>query len=149
MKKIIAITIMFLFMLGLIVLDGGLTALGSVWNLPSLLVIVIIVLPMLIFSNNLLDFIRAFQIAMGAQEHTTKEMTCSHHAMGLAIKLVWLASFFGFLTGLINMLSSIHDFNMFKSGMSICLLTVYYASIINIFFYGVQAKVKKELTYRG
>lgn len=149
MKRILSIAFMLLFMALTIIIGGGIAGLASFWDAPSMLVVVAIAVPMLIFSDNFPDFIRAFDIAITKHDYTTKEIECSEQAMGLAIRLIFLTGIFGFFTGFINMLGHISEPSMIGPSAAIALLTVYYSIIINIFFYAVQAKVKKELIYRN
>lgn len=148
MKRILSILIMVIFMILAIALDSGIVGLVAFWNFPSLILILVIVFPMLIFSNNMPDYIRAYDIAITNHDYTTKELECSYTALGLAIRLTYLAAVFGFFTGLIGILSHIDDPSAFGPALAIALLTVYYAAIMNIFQYAIQAKVKKELIYR-
>ena len=148
MKRIISIIFMLLCMLLVIILDSGFQGITTFWNAPSLIIILVITIPMLIFSDNFSDVFRGFQIAMTNREYTSKELECSHYAIGLTIRLIFLSAFFGFLVGGIGILGNISDPSRIGPSMAVCFLTIYYAAIINIFLYGIQAKVRKELIYR-
>lgn len=148
MKRIIAICLLvFILMLG-VSLDTGISGLIAYWNIPSLLVVGIIVISMLMLSDNISDFFRGFNIVMTDKAYTTKELKASHNAIDTGIKLTYLSGIVGLIIGMIGLLSRLDDPSAIGPALAVAMLTVLYAALINIILYASRAKIKKELIYR-
>ena len=149
MKRFIALTLMILMILIIITLDSGFSAVAYFINMPSLILIVFIVFPMLILSDQLSDFFRGFKFLMTNMEITNKELKASENAIRLAIKLVYLSGVFGVITGVVLILGRLDDLSALGPALAVAILTFFYAIIINLFLHAIQGKLRKERIYRS
>lgn len=143
-------------LIGIIILLGSLIyiaissgAFSSVIDLPSLLLIVVINVSMILFSNQWTDYVRAFKIAMGQREFTTKEMKVSKNAMNLSIHIVFLSGFLGTVIGWVQIAARLSTSESLKAGMAVAALTTLYALMLNLIQLSIKSTINKEIIYRS
>lgn len=143
MMYYIALVIFILVLLGSMML-GGSPAMFI--DLPSLLMITLITLPMFMASGLSKDLGRAFQILIYQKKTYAKaELGRSLEAVTLIIKLLILSGIFGFLTGMISFARQLSDLSQIGPAFSVMLLTTYYALFSILIFLPVQARIKALL----
>jgi len=115
----------------------------------SMLIIAVMSISMIVFSNHWSDYVRAMRIAIGNFECTTKELKASKNAMDLSIKAVFLSGIIGTVVGIISYLMILEDPTSFLgAAAAVALLTLLYACVINIVQYAIKAMIEKEIIYR-
>lgn len=143
--KIIGVIILIVLLFWLMASAGNMYAF---LDLASLAFILVMMVSMLLFTNQWRDYLRAYQIAMGKSAFTTKEFKASLNVMDMCIKLVYLSGFIGAFSGYIQSLVSTSDVQVLATRFSVASLVLLYALVINVIQYAVKSMVKKELIYR-
>jgi len=116
----------------------------NLYDIPSLMIIIFITLPMLLGSGLFGDFKRAFKVIMVKNATYTKlELQRSLEAVKLTIKLIMFSGIFGFLIGLISILSGVHDnLQVLGLNLSINLIIILYALFGCFILLPIQSKLK-------
>lgn len=153
MKKTLLIIFLIITIVGTmyISLVGDASSMIVYFDMASLLLIVVPTLVMLIFADLMGDYVRAYKIAWGNVEYTTKELKASKEAMNLSIKLVVIMGIVGIIIGTVSSLiqiNEVHEIYFYFAVLSVVLLTGLYAGLINLVQYSVLAKINKEIIYR-
>lgn len=119
---------------------------ASFIDIPSILVILGISLPMLMASGLFSDFLRGIRI-MGQKTNTYSaiELKKSETAVSLMIKLVLLSGIFGSTVGTIALLSQLNDAGKIGQHFAIALITLFYSLFILFILLPIQAKIKAIL----
>lgn len=115
-------------------------------DLPSLLMILILAIPMLWASGLLRDFGRAFAIAVSTKrEYTVVEMKRALLAMEMAIKIVWYTSIFWTIVTFIMVLFRLDTPETLGPNVAVALILLLYAALINIILLVFRVKVQVRL----
>ncbi len=127
---------------------GNFTMLNIYLDIPSLVIVIFPLIYILVFSGLWGDYIRAYKFAFGNKEYTTKELKASILALDLSIKIVSVLCGIGTVVGVIASLMDISSLEYIGVYLSIILITVLYALIINLIQMPIRTCIKKELLYR-
>lgn len=153
MKKMLLIIFLIITIVGImyISVNRGIIGMYVYVDIPSLIIIIIPTIVMLIFADLMGDYVRAYKIAWGDVQYTTKELKASKEAMNLSIKLVMIMGIVGIIIGAVSSLIQIREVNeihFYFAVVCVVLLTGLYAGLINLVQYSVLAKINKEIIYR-
>jgi flagellar motor component MotA len=134
--------IVFLFVLSVSILLS--VPLTTFFDLPSLLILTSITIPMLYASGLFPDFKIAFQIMIIKNKDFSKsQLEQSLLAIDLTIKLIVLSGLLGAIIGFVSFLKQLNDPSTIGPTIALILLTTFYALFGVIIFLPVQAKLKK------
>jgi flagellar motor component MotA len=115
-------------------------------DIPSILIIILLTVPMLMAAGLGGDLIRAFKLMIRKNHpYTTSELQRAHHAVDYTIKLLWYAGFIGSFIGLVSMLRNLTDPTTIGPNAAVMILTVFYALFASFFFLPIRAKLKAML----
>ncbi|WP_432661964.1 hypothetical protein R9X47_15465 [Wukongibacter baidiensis] len=145
LKHTLTIIFLMISLIGIISISSRVT---TFVDAPSLVLIILLTCPILILADSFGDFIRGYKIAAGNLEYTLKELKASKNAVDLCIKLVYISSVIGVITGFISILQYLDDPSSIGPSIAVCILTIFYAFVINLVQHGVSAKIAKEIIYR-
>lgn len=119
-------------------------------DLPSVLMIVLITLPMLMASGLFPDFKRSFRVIMAkSNQFSEEEIRRSLLAVQLTTKLVVGAGLFGTLIAAISMARAIQDPSVIGPSLSVALLTIFYGFCFVFLLMPIQAKLKSLIIGYG
>lgn len=147
--KFLSIIILLGGLIAVMVLSGGKDGIMAYIDQPSLYLIIVFTVSMQLFSNTLGDYIMGIKIAAINAESTTNELKAALNAVDLAIILVFMSGIIGSFIGGIVILATIEDAQSMRHAFSVDFIVLFYAFIINLIHFGIRAKIKKELIYRG
>ena len=118
-------------------------------DFPSLILVLIILIPGLASSGLLRDFNNAFSVALGKKKNKTLlEMKRAREAVELARKTLVATGVFTFLFALVVILRTLDNPEALGPNVAVALLTFIYAEILNILLLPISSKIKvKELEY--
>lgn len=140
---IIAVVIFIAILVGTILIGAPITVF---FDLPSLLIIVLITATMLMASGLFNDFKRAFKVIMSRDNQFSKvEIEKSYLAIELTIKLIINSGLLGSLIGLISMLRSIDNPSTIGPNVAVMLLTLFYGLFGTFIFMPIKARLKSLL----
>ncbi len=149
--KKISLVLLGILILGVLLVSstGGNLAMVTLFlDIPSLTIVVFPLIYILVFSGLWVDYIRAYKFVAGNKEFTTKELKASVLALDLGIKTTSILCGIGTVVGVIASLADISTLEYLGVYLSILLITVLYALIINLIQIPIRTCIKKELLYR-
>jgi len=116
----------------------------NLFDIPSLMIITFITMPMLLASGLLGDLKRAFKVIMVKKVTYTKvELQRSLEAVKLTIKLIMFSGIFGFLIGLIQILKFVYsNLQALGPNLSVNLVIIFYALFGCFILLPIQSKLK-------
>ena len=116
---------------------------ASFIDFPSIIVVLVLSFSMLLASGLLPDLCRGLKL-MGKRENTltSLELRKTEIAVGLAIKLLLLSGFLGFMIGAIAILASLSDYSLIGRNLAVAMLTLLYSILLVFILLPVRAKVK-------
>lgn len=142
---------MFLISLLTVLVAFYFCTMGSVpsWKMfvdfPSLLILLVIVIPTLIQTGLLKDFNNSFRLTMGKKKTASfKELKRAMEALQLVRKTTWCAALFSVCVSLMSFLSSLSAPEALGPNLAVITLELVYASFINLLLYPME----KQLTVR-
>jgi len=119
-------------------------------DLPSILIIIAITLPMLLSSGLFTDFKNSFRIVMSKDKtFSNEELERAILAIDLTNKLILISGFLGSIIGLISMLRQLSDPSKIGPSVAVMLLTTFYALFLTIILMPVKAKLKLLITHKN
>lgn len=140
--------VVFAALASLAFVDGGMSALVYYLDLPSLVLIWLITIPVLASARLLKHFNNAFSIAFGKKSRTLEEMQKAREAVELARKTLLAAGVFNCLFAIVVILANIGDYSKLGPNLAVAILTLLYAVVFDILLLPVSSKIKaKEITY--
>lgn len=146
--RIAGIILLFMVLIFAIYIGGGDQGIGAFIDVPSLLFVTLIPFGMLLLAGLIPDYFRGIGIGAGKSEYTLKEYKSSAIALGLAIKMFYLSGVIGTVVGVMQILRYLDDISNLGPAASVCLITVFYAMILNAIHYAVKARIDQEIVYR-
>ncbi len=143
---IIALLLLIFSLVFATALGQPLESIYNVLDLPSLLIILIITIPMVLASGLFPDLKRAFKlITLKNVVYTKLELQRSLEAVRLTVKLVVFSGIFGSLIGLINILRYLSNPEYLGPNMSVMLICLLYSLFGGFIFMPIMAKIKVML----
>ena len=132
--------------------SGGAVGINIVYyiDIPSLILLCLITIPVLASARLLKDFNNAFSIALAKKDRTLEEMQRAREAVELARKTLLAAGGFSFLFALVLSLANLGEEEIANLGpnLAVTILTLLYAVVFDILLLPISSKIKiKELEY--
>lgn len=119
-------------------------------DLFSLLVIIMLVIPMLLASGAHKDFNRAFRLALNKKtEPGIKELERAGTAVATARKLIILSGILDSLISMICILTRLDDIAYLGPNVSVAILSLLYAVILNIILVPIEHRLKTRIIEFG
>jgi len=118
-------------------------------DFASLIFVVFICLSLLLFTNQISDYLRAFRFSAGNHEFTTKELKASENTMSFSIKVMFLAGLLGSLVGFVQIGHLGDPDSLTFVRMAVSSLTFVYACILNLIQISIKSILTKEIIYRN
>ena len=106
----------------------GVSAIAWFLDLPSFLLIALILFPGLIIMGAWKDFIKAFSV--GIRSYSLLELKNIIEAVGAAQKLTLFGAFFAIIISSVLLLGRLDDLAIMGANLAVCFLSGFYAVII-------------------
>lgn len=143
---IIALLLLIFTLVFTTALGQPLESIYNVLDLPSLLIILIITIPMVLASGLFPDLKRACKvITLKKIAYSRLELQRSLEAVKLTVKLVVFSGIFGSLVGLINILRYLSDPKYLGPNISVMLICLLYSVFGGFIFMPILAKLRVML----
>jgi len=117
-----------IFMFNIISGGWGLSAVAWFLDLPSFLLIALILFPGLIIMGAWKDFIKAFSV--GIRSYSLLELKNIIEAVGAAQKLTLFGALFAIIISAVLLLGRLDDLAIMGANLAVCFLSGFYAVII-------------------
>ena len=112
-------------------------------DLPSLLLIVLVLVPGLMIMREWKDFVRSFSV--GIRQYSLLELKNITEAVIAAQKLTVYGSLFAILVSLIVLLGKLDEPSSLGPNMAVCLLTGFYAVVVEFFLLPLRLNVERKM----
>lgn len=143
---IIALVMLIAVLVWSAVLGQSVGAILNFIDMPSLLIILMITVPMLLASGLFPDLRRAFRVIMVKKAAYTKlELQRSLEAVKLTIRLIFYSGFLGTIVGLITILKSLKDIDVLGPNLSVMLICILYAIFGSFLLLPIASKLRVEI----
>lgn len=142
---IVAVLLAFLYTIALSV--EGFATLYNYIDIPSMIILLLLVIPVLISAGMFRDFCVSFKRAFSAQIICTRaELQRSMEAVKLARKSNYAAGIFGFLISFVFVCKGydLSDAHVFWLNMAVAVIPVIYAVALDLIFLAVYGRLKKR-----
>lgn len=145
------IAVLLVFGYSLLLMEGDLVMVLNYIDIPSLLFILLLAIPILISAGLLKDFWLSYKRAFSAPVCATRaELQRSMEAVALAGRANWTASIFSFLISLFFICRNDMEINIFWVNVSVAVLPLFYAAMLNLVLLAVYGRLKKRcIDYMG
>ncbi|AOZ95599.1 hypothetical protein SAMN02910275_01238 [Butyrivibrio sp. INlla18] len=121
----------------------GFSVMAWFFDLPSLLVIILTLIPGLIIIGEWKDFLKSFSV--GIKEYRLLELKNIIEAVGAAQKLVVFGSLFAIIISAILVLGNISKPETIGPSLAICFLAGFYAVIIEFFLLPLKLNAERKM----
>jgi hypothetical protein len=119
---------------------------GSVsvfFDIPSILFVITIVVPLLIASGQMRSFLLALKISTGrVRKSPAGEVRKAIVSVNLAIKLLLVSGLIGFLSGSVAILTTLRDLSQIGPPAAVAIMTNLYALFMIAFLMPVRSKLE-------
>lgn len=125
----------------------GVADLPNFTDIPSLIILLLLVIPVLISAGMFRDFRASFRRAFSVRVACTRvELQRSMEAVKLARKSNFTAGIFGFLTAFVIVCKSydVLEENVFWLNMAVAVIPIIYAEVFDLIFLAVYGRLKKR-----
>lgn len=142
---VIAVLLAFLYTIALSV--EGFASVYNYIDIPSMIILLLLVIPVLISAGMLRDFCASFKRAFSAQIICTRaELQRSMEAVKLARKSNYTAGIFGFLISFVFVCKGYDPAGayVFWMNMAVAVIPVIYAMALDLIFLAVYGRLKKR-----
>ena len=119
------------FLMNIIMGNWGVSAVAFFIDLPSILLILLVLIPGLIIMGEWKDFIKSFSV--GLKPYSLLELKNIVGAVGAAQKLTIYSALMAIIISAVLMLGRLDDLEMIGANLAICFLAGLYAVIIEFF----------------
>ena len=131
------------FALNIIWGGWGLSAVGWFIELPSLIVIVLILIPGLLLMGEWKDFVRAFSV--GLKPFGLLELKNIIGAVEAAQKLTVFAALFAIIISGVLLLGRLDDPSTIGANLAVCIISGLYAVIIEFFLLPLRLNAERRM----
>lgn len=115
-------------------------------DIPSLIVLVLVIVCSLAASHDFRNFTNAFAIAFSRKkQYSKKEMKLASSALDMVVKVSFGAAGFSIVFGAISMLTDLSDKSKFGPPLALILCTLFYASILVILLLPIKSRIEKKI----
>ena len=137
--------LLFVIVFTLLIVGGsyGLSAVAWFLDLPSLLIIMMILIPGLMIMGEWKDFTKAFSV--GIKDYRLLELKNIIEAVDAAQKLTVFAALFAIIISGVLILGHIDDLSMIGPNLAVCFLSGLYAVIIEFFLLPLRLNAERKM----
>ncbi len=121
----------------------GVSAIAWFIDLPSILLIVLVLIPGLIIMGEWKDFIKSFSV--GIKQYSLLELKNIVGAVGAAQKLTIYSALMAIIISAVLMLGRLDDPELLGANLAICLLAGFYAVIIEFFLLPLRLNAERKM----
>ena len=132
-----------IFALNLLMGSWGLSSVAWFLDLPSLLLIVLILIPGLIIMREWKDFLKAFSV--GIKPYSLLELKNIVEAVGAAQKLTVYAALFAIIISGVLLMGRLDDPSTIGPNLAICFLSGFYAVIIEFLLLPLRLNAERKM----
>ncbi len=132
-----------IFALNLLMGSWGLSSVAWFLDLPSLLLIVLILIPGLIIMREWKDFVKAFSV--GIKPYSLLELKNIVEAVGAAQKLTVYAALFAIIISGVLLMGRLDDPSTIGPNLAICFLSGFYAVIIEFLLLPLRLNAERKM----
>ncbi len=112
-------------------------------DIPSIILILVILIPGLIIMGAWKDFIKAFSV--GTKHYSLLELKNILGAVSTAQKLVVLGALFALIISAIVVLGQVSDASLIGPNLAVCFLSAFYAVIIELLLLPLHLNAEREM----
>lgn len=132
-----------IFALNLLMGSWGLSSVAWFLDLPSLLLIVLILIPGLIIMREWKDFLKAFSV--GIKPYSLLELKNIVEAVGAAQKLTVYAALFAIIISGVLLMGRLDDPSTIGPNLAVCFLSGFYAVIIEFLLLPLRLNAERKM----
>lgn len=122
---------------------GGLSSIRWFLDLPSLVLIIIVLIPGLLIMGIWKDFIKSFSV--GIKKYSLLELKNIIGAVDFAQKMTVFAALFAIIVSSILILGNIENLSVLGPNLAVCFLAGLYAVIIEFFLLPLRLNAEREM----
>ena len=126
-----------------IAISSGMSSFAWFIDFPSILLIILILVPGLLIMGEWKDFIKSFSV--GIKEYRLLELKNIIEAVGAAQKLTLFGALFAVITSGILVLGNIMNPELIGPKLAVCFLAAFYASIIEFFLLPLKLNAERKM----
>ena len=131
------------FLMNIIMGNWGVSAVAFFIDLPSILLILLVLIPGLIIMGEWKDFIKSFSV--GLKPYSLLELKNIVGAVGAAQKLTIYSALMAIIISAVLMLGRLDDLEMIGANLAICFLAGLYAVIIEFFLLPLRLNAERKM----
>ena len=132
-----------IFLFNILLGSWGFSAILWFLDLPSLLLILLILIPGLIIMGEWKDFRKAFSV--GIKEYRLLELKNIIGAVSAAQKLTVFAALFAIITSGVLILGRLDDLSVLGPSLAVCFLSGFYAVILEFFLMPLRLNAERRM----
>lgn len=132
-----------IFLFNLMIGSWGLSALSWFLDIPSLLVIVMVLIPGLIIMGEWKDFVRAFSV--GINRYSLLELKNIIGAVAAAQKLTIYGALFAIIISGILLMGSLDTPSTIGPNLAVCFLSGFYAVILEFLLLPLKLNAERKM----
>ena len=122
---------------------GGISSIRWFIDLPSLILIIIVLIPGLLIMGAWKDFIKSFSV--GVKSYSLLELKNIIGAVDAAQKMTVFAALFAIIFSAVFILVHIDDLSLLGPNLAVCFLAGLYAVIIEFFLLPLRLNSEREM----
>ena len=122
---------------------GGLSSILFFIDFPSLVLILLFLIPGLAIMGEWKDFIRAFSV--GIRKYSLLELKNIIGAVGAAQKLTVYGALFGVILSAIMIIANLNDLDKLGPNLAVCFLTGLYAIVVEFFLLPLKLNAERKM----
>ncbi len=127
----------------IVVCGGGIASVGLYADVPSILFIVLILVPGLLIMGEWKNFINSFSV--GIKHFSLLELKNIIGAVGAAQKLTVFAALFAIFISGVMILARLDDISTIGPNLAVCFLSGFYAVIIEFFLLPLRLNAERKM----
>ena len=132
-----------LFLFNIIMGRWGFSAIVWFLDLPSIIVILLFIIPGLIIMGEWKDFIKAFSV--GIRQFSLLELKNIIGAVGAAQKLTVYGALFAIIVSAVLLMGNLDDLSTFGPNLAVCFLSGFYAVILEFFLLPLRLNAERRM----
>ena len=144
LMSVVVFAIFFWFNILMSMGTKGLEMFTNFFDLPALILLLLLVVPMLVVSGSGRDFLNVFSI--GKKEYPIRSLKRSLEAVQLVQKLILYSSMISCIMAIVTILTCLEDTATLGPCLAVAMLIVFYAAVLELFLIPVKAKVQNAIT---
>ena len=139
--ELVVLTVIFM----ILILGGGWTASAILWfvDLPSLILLALVLIPGLLVMGEWKDFVKAFSV--GIKKYSLLELKNVIGAVDAAQKLTVCGALFSIIISGVLVLGRLDDPSMIGPNLAVCFLSGLYAVIVEFFLLPLRLNAERKM----